>query len=252
MPPQPGEEPWVGNHWIAQVGLAFQQTDYPGGARDFSAISPFRLSYPFAGRVALIVEGTPLEAWVVSWQTQDAWRPRRWNGLTKGDIRIGAKFLLYGGRGWIPGVALRALTRTTTGKDVEDRRFMNAPGYLFDLVFGERWSLSPEVGLEAWLSAGFLAWQQAGFGQNDAFNWSATTLLHLPRASVRLEARGYQGWEQYDKPLVLMAGLELPISSNFQFLLTTQRTLRDPEVFDVRVGLRFRGSTEVDKKDASP
>jgi hypothetical protein len=211
------------------------------GASDYSLIAPFRLSWPFARRVAFILEGTPAEFWSVSPPTQEAWSTTLTQGLINGDVRIGARFLLYEGAELLPGLALRVLTKTTSGKDPRNRRFLDAPGYLFDLVAGERWRLSPALELEAWLCLGFLAWQQAGYGQNDALSWSATSLAHLPWGTLLLEARGYQGWQRYDRPLVLMAGLELPLDPHLHLLTSLQRTFRDPQGVELRTSLRLTG-----------
>ncbi|MCI0669819.1 MAG: hypothetical protein L0Y64_05115 [Myxococcaceae bacterium] len=239
LPPQPGEAPWVVDEWGVLLSVAAQQARPVGGGRDLSLTFPFRVDYGFARRVSLIVEGTPVEAWVVSQQTAEAWRPTRGQGLTKGDIRIGAKFLLYEGSPTFPGVAFRALTKTTTGKGGPDRRFMDAPGYLFDIIGGKQFAISESLRLEAWLAAGFLAWQQAGFGQNDALSLSATVLAHLRFGTVRLEARGYRGWQKYDKPLVLSAGVELPLFGGNRFITTVNYSVRDPLLVGVQLGVRF-------------
>jgi hypothetical protein len=230
LPPQPGEGPWVEDAWSVLLSAAAQQA-WPGDARDHSLTFPFRVDYAFAQRVSLFVEGSPVEAWTRT-------LPRS-QGVTKGDLRVGARFLFYEGDEWLPGIALRAVTKTTTGKGVEDRRFINAPGYLFDLIAGKRFKVSESLQLEGWLAAGFFAWQQAGFGQNDAFSWSATALAHLPSGSLRLEARGYQGWQTHDKPLVLSAGVELPLFGQNSFLATLNYGVRDPVLMEVRVGVRL-------------
>ena len=177
--------------------------------------------------------------------TQEAWSTPNSYGTAKGDIRFGGKFLLFGGEGYWPGIAIRAWTKTTTGKSKEDRRFINAPGYQFDLILGERISIKPGFALELWAAGGFLAWQQAQFGQNDALAWSTTlSALWESGTALRLQYQGYRGWIRDDKPHAAGLALELPLADPrgpqlpVTAFVAISQSFRDPVYTGFRVGVR--------------
>lgn len=242
LPPERGEPAWIDRGWSAELGVATQSSVGPGGELDFSATFPFRVEYAFGTRASLFVEGTPVEAWLASVTTEQLWGLPDYAGLTKGDVRIGGKFLLWGGNQVFPAVGLRALTKTTTGKGVEDRRFINAPGYLFDLLISKRFQLSGELALEAWTDIGFLAWQQGSYGQNDAPAYSGTLkLAWASGVALRAELRGYSGWEGDDRPWVIATEAELPVREGLSVVLAVSHSFRDPVSTDVRAGIRIFG-----------
>ncbi len=239
LPPQANEAAWIPPSPQIALGVALQRTESVLGADDASLILPFRVEVPFARRAALLVEGQPFEWWLASAETREVWQPSTWNGLSKADIRIGAKFLLFNGARRWPSVGLRALTKTTTGKDFFDHRFINAPGYLFDLLVSQRFGLPRNWAIDAIGNAGFLAWQQGAFGQNDAPSLSLGVRAVRPEFTLSLEGRAYWGYQNFDKPLLVSLRVELPFSQWFSAYLSMNSGLRDPVYLDVRTGLRF-------------
>ncbi len=238
LPPQPGEPAWIPLTPQLTVAVAMQRTQSVLGADDASLTIPFRVEVPFAGRASLIVEGQPFEWWLASDATRSVWQPSSWNGLSQADIRIGGKFLVFNGAGRWPSVAIRALTKTTTGKSFFDHRFINAPAYLFDALFSHRFTLPALWFVDLWLNVGFFAWQQGPYGQNDAESFSATVRAGRPELTVLLEGRGYFGWQKWDKPVQLQLSIDVPLGSITGFISATAG-LRDPAFFDVRVGIRL-------------
>jgi len=239
LQPHRAGTPFVDDLWAVELGFAAQRQDTGATSRDYSMTIPFRVEASFAGRALLFVEGSPFEAWFISPRTEREWLPTRWSGVTKADVRIGSKFLVWRGNRYFPAFAIRAIVKTTTGKGSEDHRFINAPGYLFDLVFGKRFALQGHS-LEANVAAGFLAWQQAGLGQNDAPHLAALFKWTVPSGlAFRFEPRAYWGWQVNDKPWMLAAGLDVPLRPGLVFTVDAVRGMRHPIFWDARVGLRF-------------
>ncbi|MBX7113260.1 MAG: hypothetical protein K1X64_02915 [Myxococcaceae bacterium] len=239
LPPPANEPAWVAPSPQIEWGVAVQRTQSVFGADDASLTMPFRVEVPFLGRASVLVEGQPFEWWLASVETRAAWQPSTWNGFSKADIRIGGKFLIFnGGLQW-PSVSLRALVKTTTGKDFFDHRFINAPGYLFDLLFSHRFVLPRGWSIDAVFNGGFLAWQQGAFGQNDAPSFSLGVRAGRPEFHLIVEARTYWGYQHFDKPWLLSIRIELPLSRWLTVYVGANLGLRDPAYFDARTGLRF-------------
>jgi hypothetical protein len=238
LPPPLVETAWIAPSPQISLGVAMQRTQSVLGADDASLVLPFRLEVPFLGRASLLFEGQPFEWWLASAQTRNSWQPSTWNGLSKADIRIGAKFLLFNGARTHPSVGLRALTKTTTGKDFFDHRFINAPGYLFDVLASHRFALPREWAIDAHASLGFLAWQQGAHGQNDAPAATVSVRLVRPEFTVGIEARGYRGYQLGDKPVLLTLPIEVTLSRWFTVYQSANAGLNDPRYFDLRTGIR--------------
>jgi hypothetical protein len=237
LPSQPGEPPWIER----QLSIRLEATGQRTSAGDLSAVPAFRLEAPIGRWASVISEGRPVEWWSVSARTRDDWALDRGAGVAPGDLLFGAKLALFdGGRKW-PSFAVRQLTKTTTGKGFRERRFTNAPAYLLDLLVAQRLGHAKGAALEAWANAGFFAWQQGRDGQNDAFHWSTTVAGRFEGGSfVRLDARGYSGWQAYDRPVVVGLGGEWVASEHLALSLAVNRGLRDAPAFEARLGLVVR------------
>lgn len=259
LPPLRCESPWVGEGWVAELGLAGQISAPPlrgpddplllelgsGPSTNQSFTVPFHAEYRIVRRAALMVEGSPVELWLVSAGTQQKWGTPNAYGLAKADLRIGGKFLFFEGRGWLPAITFRAWTKTTTGKSAADHRFIDAPGYQFDLILGEHFDVTPSFALELWAAGGFLAWQQKQYGQNDAPAWSVMVSgLWAGGTALRLHYEGYRGWQKDDKPQAFGLQLELPVKQEGDsqpavsaFAGITYSFL-DPEYGSLNIGIR--------------
>lgn len=236
LPPQPGEPARVPDALLLHVDVAAQRTD----AGDVSGLPSFRIEAPFGRWVSMISEGRPVEFWRASARTRDELGLVEAAGATGGDLSFGAKFLVFDGGSRAPSFALRTLTKTTTGKGFHARRFINAPGYLFDAIASHALA-SPFGGrLEAWANVGFFAWQQGLDGQNDCVNWSLTVAQAFEGGSlVRLDARGYDGWQSADSPVVLGGAAEWRASDRVRLTAGAAWGVRDPAFVEARVGVTF-------------
>lgn len=151
------------------------------------------------------------------------------------------KFRVFdGGRRW-PSVAARNMTKTTTGKGFWQRRHTNGPAYLLDLLVTQPIVRLSTARLEAWGAFGFFAWQQGRNGQNDAPAWSATLAATWDSGSlVRIDFRGYDCWQQHDKPRVVAATAEWAFAEHLSVFATANVGLVDAPLLDAHVGLVVR------------
>lgn len=242
LPPFEVGGPWIDDRWVLSFGVA-GQLSWPRKDTDVSYTLPFRLEYPFVRRAALWVEGTPLEGYSYSLATQRAWAPSRPAGVTPGDVTFGSRFVLFPGKGWLPALGVRVVVKTATGEDLRTRRFLDAPAYQFDALVGERFQLEGgRLGLlELSASVGFLAWQQGTSGQNDAVAGSGRLRWAHEHLALRLEVRGYAGWQGADRPLVGVLGAEWKVAAPLSLELVGTRSFVDPPGFELRLGVRLSG-----------
>lgn len=239
LPPLANESPRVGDVAVLQLGWAGQLSTPVGDGVDASMLVPFRLEVPVGHRVAFAADGSPFELFRYSTQTGDAWSPRRSQGITRADVRLSTKVLLWNEAGVRPVTAVRVTLKTATGEDLFTRRFLDAPAYQFDALASWHRVLG-RTRLEAWLLVGFLAWQQGAVGQNDALAWAGTLVARWPLWAVRVEGRGYLGWQRGDKPVVLATWLEATLTPLVDVLVHASRGFLDPPLVEVGAAVRVR------------
>ncbi|MBE2252906.1 MAG: hypothetical protein IAE78_25460 [Myxococcus sp.] len=243
LPTLPNEAPWVAEGVLVQLGWAGQLSTPEGGGLDGSMLVPFRAEVGLFRRVAFAADGSPFELWQYSPETNAAWAPKRSKGITRADVRLATKVLLWSESFLRPASAVRVTLKTATGEDLFTRRFLDAPAYQLDLLNAWHW-LFGRTRLELWASAGFLAWQQGAIGQNDAVTYAATVLARWPFVAARLELRGYAGWLRFDAPITLATTVELTLSPHVEVVLNASRTFRDPPFVEVGAAVRVRAPTE--------
>lgn len=236
LPALRNADPVIGPYLEVEVSAAAQLSALVE-ARDAAATPYFRVTVPFRGVAALEVDGVPLELFQVSSATQARLAARDREGIAPGDVRVGARFLFARERGARPAIGGRFVVKSTTGKGLESLRFTNAPAYVFDVLAGK--DLLPRGRLRALGKVGFLAWQVASGRQDDALNFGATLRARSARgASLSAELRGYAGWREYDKPVVVGITAGVPAGRRVELTASLDRGLtRDAPPFDMRVGL---------------
>jgi hypothetical protein len=239
LPPLVNESARVGDALVLQLGWAGQLSTPVGSGVDQSMLVPFRLEVPVGRRVAFAADGSPFELFRYSDPTREAWAPRRSQGITRADVRLSTKVLLWEASGLRPATAVRATLKTATGEDLFTRRFLDAPAYQFDALASWRWGCG-QTRLEAWLLLGFLAWQQGAIGQNDALAWAGTLVARWPLWAVRVEGRGYLGWQRFDRPVVLATQVEATLTSVVDVLVHGSRGFVDPPLVEVGAAVRVK------------
>ncbi len=237
LPSFPAEPPWAESYTLARIGGAAQW----GRRNDVSFTPTFRLAAPFGKWVTAIFEGTPVEVWWSSPETRSEWALPRDRGVSKGDIRFGVKLLLADFGPALPKIAFRAMTKTTTGKDYDARRFTDAPGYLLELLAGERFFNIPGLTIDVYAGLGYWIWQQGSAGQNDAVHWSlAGALRALDRLNLELQIRGYAGWQRDDKPLLIGVRVGVDVTHFLEIGATCNVGFIDAPRLEGRLDLSFR------------
>lgn len=232
------EPPWVEDYTLLQVGAATQW----GWKGDHSLLPTFRLITPFGKWAEAIFEGAPFEGWWSSPETREEWKlTTRSEGIAKADIRFGFKVLLADGGDGLPKLAFRGITKATTGKDVESRRFVDGPAYLLEVLLGQRMRSDHGVIIDLCTSVGYWIWQQQETGQNDAVHWAAAlTVQPRERLTLAIEARGYIGWQRNDKPIVVALRAGWLFADFFELGATMNVGFVDAPRLEGRLDLRFR------------
>ena len=128
--------------------------------------------------------------------------------------------------------------KSTTGKGLHSLRFTNAPGYAFDLLAGKNLLVGRPVALRALGKVGFLAWQVGEGRQDDAVSFGAALRATFASGvSLSAELRGYAGWREHDKPVVLGITAGFPRGKRLELRATADHGLtRDAPPLDVRLG----------------
>jgi hypothetical protein len=239
LPTIPNADPVVGRDLRIELTAAAQLSD---DASDRSFTPYFHLTVPFHEVASIEFDGTPLELWRISDATRERFGATRSSGLSPGDIRFGARFLILREGERLPAFGIRFITKTTTGKDFEDRRFINAPAYILDLLLGKTLLTGdgPLRRLRLLARGGFTAWQQGAQWQDDAPTYGATLLATWAHdLRTELELRGYWGYEGNDRPLLLSAGLhKTDRPHHVEYGLTLNRGLTDDApAWEIRAGI---------------
>jgi hypothetical protein len=119
---------------------------------------------------------------------------------------------------------------------------VDGPAYHLEVILGQRIQPKPGgVAIDVCTSVGYWIWQQEGFGQNDAFHYSLlVNVWPTERINVGLEARGYMGWQQNDKPLVFGLRSGFLLTDFLELGATVNVGAVDAPRFEGRLDLRFR------------
>ena len=234
LPPLPNADPVIENEVLSEFHFAVQFEDI-----DTLAATPFfRLIIPFSESAALEFEGIPIEVWKISSEQQERWGAQDPKGITGGDLRFAGRFHLVREREYVPAIGIYYLTKSTTGKGLVNRRFIDAPAYLLDVLLGKDFWLDngPLEKIRVLTKIGFFSWQQDHDTQNDALDYGATVIAHF-KSGIRLESeyRGYDGFQENDKPTIL--GLTAVLEGKtFDWLIQANAGLRDAPSLEIRAG----------------
>ncbi|MCC6811767.1 MAG: hypothetical protein IT381_30340 [Deltaproteobacteria bacterium] len=238
LPTIAAEPPWTVEYTQVTVGVAYQQ----GKLDDHSFVPTFRLAAPFGKHVTAIFDGQPIELWWASPRTEVAWQLPRSHGVSKADIRFGVKLLLVDFGQNKPKIAFRGLTKTTTGKDYDARRFTDAPGYLLEVIIGQRFLPNERFLVDLYLSGGYWIWQQGADLQNDAIHVALALDLRVhERLQLGWQFRGFFGWQKKeDRPLVASLRVGVDVAPFLQLSTTVNLGFLDAPKVDLRFDLTFR------------
>jgi len=212
LPTLPNEDPVIASGAKGRGRLSIEGsliTSFSSNGEDLSVAPYMRVYVPFYPGVALTYDYVMYE----HWRTGEATRIKNGaydrRGGVQGDMRAGAIFYLKSETENIPAVGLRIVVKTTTGKDFRNHRFLDAPGYYFDILMGKnvyesksRDALLTKIRILGTL--GFFAWQQGAAEQDDALDYGATSVFEFRDGTkFSLEFRGYTAYQDQDDPMLL-------------------------------------------------
>lgn len=166
------------------------------------------------------------------------------SGSSEGDVWItsGFQLLRQKSQGWRPDLLLSVNVKTTAGKNLENARFTNSPGYIFDLHAGYSWYREQRwldrIRAHGW--AGLYVWQYGFASQNDAVNWGLQTEFAHRSWQLNTAMAGYWGWmNDGDRPYAL----RLELSRRWQrweFMAGYQHHFQHITTHLSRVGICYR------------
>jgi hypothetical protein len=236
LPAIPNADPVPPRLGEIEMAAATQLSGIRG--HDVSATPYFRLTLPFREIAALEVDGTPIELWRTTRATQARLMAAKREGSAQGDLRFGARFLVLEEGRRTPAFGLRFVVKSTTGKDLQSRRFTNAPGYLIDVLSGKDVGTVAGNRLRVLTRLGLLVWQFAPDRQDDALAYGATLRATRPSGvALAVEWRGYVGWRFDDRPSLLGLTASMPAGPMELGATVNAGLSSDAPPFEVRLGV---------------
>ena len=130
-------------------------------------------------------------------------------GTAKGDLYFGQVIQLHRQKENGYDLQFNAHTKTTTGKGADDRRHTNSPGYLLDITYGRKVSMSgfgDAVKFSSYLA--FIAWQTNIAEQNDALGYNFMGSWFKDNLQADYSLAGFYGWQEKD---------DIPLVNRFTF-----------------------------------
>jgi hypothetical protein len=213
---------------------------------DFTANLLTELNFPIKKAVALRVWWVPVEYFKTDTIIRDkrAARTREAKGFALGDVYIGMLIPLVQHKTNWPDLLLNITLKTASGSRYEDARFVDAPGYAFDISAGKNFTwqaVFPGANLRWYGSLGFLVYQThyETYFQNDCLSYGAGVDLWKGNHTLRLQVAGYSGYlEGPDSPTVGRAEYQYKIKKTA--LILRLQTGNDSFPFtSVRAGCQF-------------
>jgi peptide methionine sulfoxide reductase msrA/msrB len=220
-------------------------TDAFWGFGDQTQSLSMRLGWtPLPGRVSFSVWGVLGEHYRTTISVRDARASQIESGrgqLLIGDFYLSSLVNLFDEKAFRPNLNLEVVLKTASSKSPADARFMDTPGYWFNLTTGKslflRGSWVDELRFVG--NLGFLCYQLNAFHQNDAPLYGGKVLVTAGKLTWDAGIHGYSGWVQNgDKPLVLRYGFQYDLG-NRSFFMHFQHALRDYPFRRLQVGFKY-------------
>jgi len=250
--------PMVKNAVISPEIKLETAAEYHAGTEELTVNPYLNLSLPVAGeKVALDFIYRPFEYY----ETSEAIglerfvRYRACKGISKGDLYIGTLVhVLNQDKHFVDG-NLEIYLKTTTGKDLANARYIDAPGYYFDLNLGKTLLKGDGVfkQLSVYSMGGFYAWQSDldNNRQDDAYLYGVRSDVDFKPFSLSLSYSGYSGYMMMrDRPMAVRVTLTKNFKNSY-FYLSCQQGLRDIIRSSFRFGFNYGFSKKNKKHEPS-
>lgn len=200
----------------------------------------------FSDRVSLRLHMVPYERFWLASATIDERQLKDTSrqGVAVGDLNVATLITLWQETDQRPAVQLIINLRTASGGNLEQGRFIDAPGYTFRVAAGKNFpGILPGLeGIRLYLNAGLRVYQtrHPRLFQNDALVHALGVEWRGKRWSLRSELAGYAGYfEQGDKPVVVRLTGRYRLTPRLRLVAQWQRGNIDFPYHSVSTGLHF-------------
>ena len=179
----------VGNALIFQS--AYENHWDPAGDH---TVNPYLyLMIPIKETVGFIIYTRPFETFQTTSALQQLRHADSSSGVSAGDLSFQTMIQLLNEQKSPISLTFNAAVKTTTGKDLNSARHINAPAYFIDFTCGKSFMLDKwNVSFAAMI--GFMAWQVNVDMQNDAPYGGVRLELQRDGWTLASEIGGYYGW----------------------------------------------------------
>ncbi len=164
-------------------------------------------------------------------------------GVAGGDIYLSTNVQVMHHRWWkyLPDGVVRIGFKTASGGSYHQGRYMDTPGYFFDLNLGREIPLGGAwaKGLRLSGTMGFLCWQTGIARQNDAYTYGLKAHFVGKCFDGSFSWSGYTGWEgRNDRPMSVELKFGVPIMGWMPYVAYLYG-VRDYAYQEFRVGLSY-------------
>lgn len=152
------------------------------------------------------------------------------DSISKG-ISQSESFLYFRGKVWqnfyfFPDFTITFGLKMNTGKNLENARHTNAPGYWFSGDFGKKILLINQTKIRAFTRLGGFIWQTSDNEQNDAWLYALGLSISNQNYKADISIDGFSGYKNDgDRPVVLSVNFNKNMPNGF-FTLQYRRGLR--------------------------
>jgi len=230
---------------IPQTHKAEMSTDFFWGFGDQTQSLSTRLTYTLIpGKVAISGFGVLAEHYKTTTEVRDQRASMEEDGeqtLFISDFCISTLIRLFQEKRYCPDVVLEIALKTASSASPKSARYIDSPGYYFDLTTGKslyfKHSYINELRLIGMI--GFLSYQLQNARQNDAPLFGGKIVISSDKWSFENGIAGYSGWfDKGDRPLVLRSKLNVELGP-WKYFLQYQHALRDYPFRRIQVGVNF-------------
>lgn len=158
----------------------------------------FRWYIPFANKISFYGSLIPIEHYAMSANRRDERRSRDLDGrgYALGDLIVGTQIQIIHTHSVIPDLVFRSQFKTALGTQRSAARYLDAPGYSFDLILGKSTNLN-ELEVRPVAMLGLYVWQtnEDKNPQNDAVLLGAGLQFKKGNIEWLLDYSSYHGYK---------------------------------------------------------
>jgi len=219
--------------------------DYHFSKEEYAVNPYFHLYFPIQkNRIAFEMYTRPIEYY----KTNNRLRDERYmrdsipSGYSKGDTYFATRIRIWENFYRLPDLTLEVTLKTTTGKNLENARHINAPAYIFNGVFGNyiKGTDTAQIKLKWFILAGTFIWQEGDNGQNDSFLYGGGLEFQYKRVSINCNAGGYIGYKKIgDRPIVARVLIQYEYKK-IDFAVNYQRGFQNMISNSINLSLRYK------------